>query len=99
MTPLERAVIALEAELQRQHSEDNLSHFLRRDHGSDWVTTDGNIDLTPVVRAVLTAIREPSEAMIDAGHDSLSIDIAGNPLRSEIEPAWVAMIDAAMAEG
>lgn len=49
------------------------------------------------VRAVLTAIREPSEGMVRAGDDAITYhpeDIICN----QSEPCWQAMIDAALAE-
>jgi hypothetical protein len=48
------------------------------------------------VRAVLQAIRDPSEAMVQAGHD-LDSGIFDN--EAPPEQRWQAMIDAALAEG
>lgn len=47
--------------------------------------------MTPIERAVLAAIRHPSEAMIA---DGLRIDREGMPVAT-----WMAMIDAALREG
>jgi hypothetical protein len=43
-----------------------------------------------IARAVLTAMREPTGSMIDAGNQELGFD--------DVTPAWPAMIDAALAE-
>ncbi len=40
-------------------------------------------------RAVLGAMREPMEAMLDAGNEEMAFD--------DVSPAWPAMIDAALA--
>jgi hypothetical protein len=45
------------------------------------------------VKAVLEAVRSPSDAMLEAG-----VDGAGNSA-FEVENAWQAIIDAAIAEG
>ena len=47
----------------------------------------------PVVREVLTAMREPTEAMILANSD------AAGPDDEQTKQDWRAMIDAALAEG
>lgn len=49
-------------------------------------------DYVPEVRAVLTAIREPSEAM-------LAVDPAGPTGSIYPEDIWRAMVDAALLEG
>jgi len=56
---------------------------------------DDTICSTPkdVVRAVLTAIREPSEDMISVGGDDFDTAVP-----NEVEGLWQAMIDAALAE-
>lgn len=56
MTMIERAVSALEAEIQRQADETG-AHFVARE-GADWIAFDGNLDITLLARAVLLAIRE-----------------------------------------
>lgn len=46
----------------------------------------------PVARAVLEAIREPTEAMVGAGYDCPIIDYDGQ----DPKEVWQAMIDAAL---
>jgi len=41
--------------------------------------------------AILAALREPSEAMIDAGHENMSV------ARGDVATIWQSMIDAALA--
>lgn len=74
MTPLERAAQAIHDTLPCNSGED-----------------PPDVDLlVPVVRAVLTAIREPSEAMDRAAAECES---------SYVGDVFAAMIDAALAEG
>ena len=77
MTPLERAARALVDNYPLDSGEEPL----------DWQ------DVLSVVRAVLTAIREPSEAMREAAWDSECIHPSAMP-----DGAWQAMINAALAE-
>ena len=52
-------------------------------------------------RAVLTAIREPSEAMVQAGNRSKPYNISGfceGTIHPVVQRAWPAMIDAALKE-
>lgn len=57
---------------------------------------DGYIDLRALARAVLTAMREPTQGMVEAG-EGIAIyhpdDIIGN----QAEPIYHAMIDAALS--
>lgn len=53
---------------------------------------------TETARAVLTAIREPSEAMIEAGLAECSADWRESVCREFLPDIWKAMIDAALAE-
>jgi len=59
-----------------------------------WEMGDAGVweDWIPEVRAVLAAIREPSEAMIAAGEQAPCHDDKGD----ESTPVWQAMIDAAL---
>lgn len=66
MSLMERAAKAIEDEIGRQVA-DNGGHFVPRSNGADWIAFDGNLDLTPLARAVLEAIREPNDDMIRAG--------------------------------
>ena len=49
-------------------------------------------------RAVITAIRQPSEAMIEAGLAECSADWRESVCREFLPDIWKAMIDAALAE-
>lgn len=60
---------AAEAAKQALIDDPETEAYMRADDRPDDFLIDGNIRLTPVVRAILTAIREPSEAMVAAGSD------------------------------
>lgn len=45
-----------------------------------------------IARAVLLAIREPSESVVDAGYDSL-VDAGCNPIAIDVLECWQAMIN------
>ena len=55
-------------------------------------------DFVPAARAILAAMREPTEPMIDAGYKT--DHASGLEGRADIGPrlAWSAMIDAALSE-
>jgi len=98
MTPIERACIAVIDSLREQGD-------LMADCGDpEWAQVDGAFRVEPVVRAVLKAIREPSEAMHKAADDRAHSmwwfrdAAAGDPER-QMEGAWHRMIDAALQEG
>lgn len=55
------------------------------------------VKAAPLVRAVLEAVREPSEAVADAGMDLLT-ERGCNPLTGDAEAVWQAMINAALSE-
>jgi hypothetical protein len=57
----------------------------------DIITCEG------IARAVLQAIREPSDAVTDVGVDMLT-ERGCNPLSGDAEAVWQAMIDAALSE-
>lgn len=83
MTPLKRAAQAVEAEFLAQGIID--------------LVVEDRVDLRALARAVLTAIREPSEAMLDRGMDGApDLDCSFEPDHSRI--VWQAMIDAALGE-
>lgn len=91
MTPIERAARALAGE-----EHDDIAFDPARD--PFWR------DRVREVRAVLTAIREPSEAMINAADvdgalDATYPDSEGSFATGGERLAWQAMIDAALAEG
>lgn len=52
-----------------------------------------------VARAVLTEIREPTEAMQVAGHNVRNDPTTGQPTACGTDEIYTAMIDAAVAEG
>ena len=98
MTPIERACIAVIDNLSEQGG-------LIADCGDpEWAQVDGAFRVEPVVRAVLAAVREPSEAMHKAAEDPkhsmwwFREAAAGDP-EMHREGAWHRMIDAALQEG
>lgn len=89
MTPIERASRAIIDAAQEQGAyvggePDNLRS----------VPIDGVIDAEAMVRAVLAAIREPSEAMKQVGYGA-----AGDMMTGCEPDAYTAMIDAMLEEG
>jgi hypothetical protein len=76
---------------------------IRKELGLDWPYA-GHGTLMEVARAILTAMREPTEVMRDAGADELPDRWADNPSDNTSEAyaqtadVWRAMIDAALAE-
>lgn len=86
MTPLERARVAVVEETGAYRTDDGM---WMREGGC---AGDGYFD--DIVRAVLTAIREPSEAMVDAAEGNEAI----NP-RATTAHIYRAMIDAMLEEG
>lgn len=89
MTPLERAARAAKQALLDDPETDA---WMNREDDPDDFRVDGTIRLTPVVRAVLQAIREPSEGMKAAA--VFDVREGGGNYRS----IFVSMIDAALAE-
>lgn len=88
MTPLERAARAL------YRTDD----FDPHQFGEDRLWPD----LVDYVRLVLHAIREPSEAMLDAGSEIVrSVRQAESDfaVQDDAKSAWRSMIDAALEEG
>lgn len=92
MTLIERAYLALSANLKRQAGTKG---FASSDDGR-YPVLDGCFDMQDAARAVLEAIREPSEAMVKAGKDALPAFEA--PLQADASDCWQAMIDAAIFE-
>jgi hypothetical protein len=64
----------------------------------DWSATGGVLDLEELARAVIAAMREPTEAMLSSGEDSLEYTQVCRSLRDMGAEAWRAMIAAALAE-
>lgn len=89
---IERGAKALFAELRRQ-GEGNLgSTYVEDATDMGRVLIDGRIDLPALMRAAIEAMREPTDAMYDAGDEFVgSLGDAGNA-----EKVWRAMIDAAL---
>ena len=107
MTPIERACIAVIDNLREQGD-------LMADCGDpEWAQVDGAFRVEPVVRAILTAMREPSHAMQKAACEqrvsfrsgSGMYDIGKLSMEYPDEPdkgagtVWRTMIDAALQEG
>lgn len=89
MTPIERAARAICLTLG--HDPDKDDEVGLGDPGDlNWNMFEDQ------VRAVLEAIREPSEVMAKAGTDALPAFEA--PLRADASDCWQAMIDAALSE-
>lgn len=66
MTKIEEIREAVAVELERQMEQHPELYFRR----SDWMT-DGRIDFDALIRAIVAAMREPTEAMVQAGIASL----------------------------
>jgi hypothetical protein len=92
MTPLELASAAIIEALREQGD-------LMDDCGApEWAQVDGAFRVEPLARAVLAAIREPSEAMIDAARNA-KFPVYRDGKDHSTVPRWQAMVDAALAEG
>jgi hypothetical protein len=92
MTPLERACRAAHGE----HNDDPAERAKSSDPA--W---DGWKSWIPVVRAVLQAIREPSDEMVEAAYrrEGVGPDAVDVPYSLTPDDMWPAMIDAALEEG
>lgn len=91
MTPIERAALAVKAELRRQEvlwEDDEAPHVLMMQTGQ-------TADLYSVIRAILRAIRDPDVAtkLVAWGHPGSDGD--GHPMDTAI---YQRMIDAILAE-
>jgi hypothetical protein len=94
MTIVERAV---EAAKQALLADPKTDAYMRADDPADDFLIDGNVCLTTVVRAVLQAIREPSDDMEAAGKDALG-ERGCNPFWGDAGACYQAMIDTALTE-
>lgn len=98
---IERAANAVANELLRQEPAKGGTFFVDAEDLSS-ARVDGDFDLRHVARAILQAIREPSDAMIDAAEGTREhVAITGDIFTEDLgEPAevWQAMIDAALVE-
>ena len=69
LTPLERAARALDEALAAQiRNSVNMPYVGKLDEIDMSVRVDGEIELLPLVRAVLQAIREPDGEVLQAGN-------------------------------
>lgn len=101
MTPIERATEALIAQLRRQEPEKGGTYWVSAGDPANTVI-DGTFDLLAIVRTVLQAIREPSEAMVEVV-GNLEPKAGWWPdepgQRNSPDEIWRAMIDAALEQG
>jgi hypothetical protein len=89
MTPLERAARALEKQLFKR-----ITAIERPVNGARYpITISGPMDMQEAVRAVLTAIREPSDVMLDRAYNHMEAN------GCDPRFAWEAMIDAMLEAG
>lgn len=91
MRPIERAARAFIEECNRQNQEGPEGVYAYHYGDLTDVTIDGKVDMLALMRAVLLALREPSEGMVIAGMDEL--DDA-----HRVRAIWQAQIDAALEE-
>ncbi|USA40214.1 hypothetical protein NCF86_03395 [Pelagerythrobacter marinus] len=95
MTPIiERACVAIIEALRKQGD-------LCDDCGEpEYAQVEGSFEVEPVARAVLQAIRVPTEAMVEiAANQGVWDDDMNIPPSQAAEEVWQAMIDAALKEG
>lgn len=89
MTPIERAARAIwEISGKPYHPQDIIAGMQAPDALPDWER------FVPQARAVLAAVREPSEVMEDAAMDRGKLGYDPPP-----SSVWTAMIDAMLEEG
>lgn len=100
----ERVAKAMLADLKRQSRDDHTGAYVDgHDNRLHRVLVDGTIDLLEFARATILAMREPTEAMVDAGHERTK-DPMGNMHeamgigKANARSAWRAMIDKALEE-
>lgn len=90
---------AIRDEVYRQGDEDDgpfVGGFGEMAAGPADVYLDGVLDTKALVRAVLTAMREPTEAMVDA---MVRTHVPEDFENMGCERCFIAAIDAALAEG
>lgn len=87
---MDKLIEALDAELRSQ-SEGN--HYAVTQRGKfEFRGLDGEVDLHAIIRAILTALKEPSEAMLAAGEKLHPMGLEENSMRKYL----CAMLDEAM---
>lgn len=89
MTPIERATRALIDELHRQGEARGVTV---EDNGKS-AQVDGAFPVEPLCRAVIAAIREPGEGMLDAGSEVINACIEQGEPTIAADAAWQAMLD------
>ena len=100
MTPIDRATAALIAELRRQGEARGV---VVEDNGSS-AQIDGSFLVEPLVRAVIAAIREPSEAQRSRGLVALKMAVGSPdydyaPHQNDAAEVFTDMIDALLEDG
>lgn len=102
MTLLERAARAMHDTTQRERRVRDPEHpseppIVQQSPFISWemLPAEARAQYFDQVRAVLEAIREPSEGMLKAAED---VDFIG-PGENDAAEEWKAMIDAALSEG
>lgn len=94
MSEIERVARALRDEIGRQWN----AHPIPGDANPDsWTATGGVLDLEVCVRAILIAIRTPSEAIVEAGAAD-RFDSRFQSYADAISLAFTAMIDKLLEE-
>lgn len=94
MTPIERAARAL----AREHWDVQDLHGGTNKSSSQWVDERWR-DYLPNARAVIAAIRDPSDEMIADGKDRMNVDPELGHHEATPESIWSTMIDALLEEG
>jgi hypothetical protein len=106
LTPIERAARALHRS-QEWPSDKLLASMSPAEREEELliaqqVEDDGWREHVDDVRAVIAAIREPSEAMVSAGNKSKPYNVTGwceGTIHPVVQRSWPAMIDALLNDG
>lgn len=98
---IERVKAAIASEVKRQDADGLLTNLYPYETGDGSISIEGSVELAPLARAVLTAMREPTEWMVKRGAEA-ACDGATTRAPSIYEPmaedGYKAMIDAALAD-
>ena len=87
---MNKLIEALDAEFERQRKEQcGALHLGGR---GDKIELDGTVNMRALIHAILTALREPSEAMLAAGEKLHPMGLEENSMREYLH----AMLDEAM---
>jgi len=96
-SPVEKVATAIKAEIGRQFDAQPLPG--PPDNSDDWSATGGVMDLELIARAAIEAMREPSEAMLDAAvTDGRSGLRPRATVEDRIKKEYQAMISAALQD-